>query len=140
MRTKACATPRVSCLGHIGRRFGEIEDDSWDVVQALAGSAHSDGRPRDAIERPEDTGWEDDEALRVLQAALATPEQRHAFESFVNELLRVLTHSILVTIDGGTEYSDAHGTPQLVHGDGQPFGEALHELFMDHLVDTGRHR
>lgn len=38
------------CLGHIGRRFGEIEDDSWDVVQALAGSAHSDGRPRDAID------------------------------------------------------------------------------------------
>lgn len=74
----------------------------------------------------------------MLHAALATPEQRPAFERFVDELLRVLTHSILVTIDGGTEYSDAHGTLQLLHGDGQPFGEALRELFIDHLLDTGR--
>jgi hypothetical protein len=93
-----------------------------------------------AVERPEDTGWEDEDVLRVLHAALATPEERHAFESFVNELLVALTHSILVTIDGGTAYSDAHGTPQLVHGDGQPFGEGLHELFIGHLLDTGRHR
>lgn len=93
-----------------------------------------------AVARPEDTGWEEEEALRVLHAALATPEQLYAFGSFVNEMLRVITHAILVTIDGGTEYSDAHGTPELVHGDGQPFGEALHELFVDHLLETGRHR
>lgn len=38
------------CLGHIGRRFGVIEDDSWDVVQALARSPRTDGRPRDAMD------------------------------------------------------------------------------------------
>jgi hypothetical protein len=38
------------CLGHIGRRFGVIEDESWKVVQALAGSARTDGRPADAID------------------------------------------------------------------------------------------
>lgn len=38
------------CLGHIGRRFGVIEDDSWEAVQALASSARTDGRPGDAID------------------------------------------------------------------------------------------
>jgi hypothetical protein len=38
------------CLGHIGRRFGVIENDSWEVIQALASSARTDGRPSDAID------------------------------------------------------------------------------------------
>lgn len=93
-----------------------------------------------AVRQPDEAKWEEVEALRVLRRALASPEQQQALESVVNELLRVLTHSILVTIDGGTEYAETYGTPQLVHGDGEPFGEALHELFIDHLFDTGRRR
>ena len=119
------------CMNEPDRAFFEDLAAKIDRMSADAATA---------ITRPEDTGWEERDALQVLHAALATPEQRHAFESFVNELLRVLTHSILVTIDGGTEYSDAHGTPQLVHANGQPFAEALHELFIDHLLDTERQR
>jgi hypothetical protein len=93
-----------------------------------------------AVRQPDEGKWDEVDALRVLRCALASSEQQQAFESVVNELLRVLTHSILVTIDGGTEYAETYGTPQLVHGDGEPFGEALHELFVEHLFDTGRHR
>lgn len=85
----------------------------------------------EAVRQPDETTWEEREALRVLHAAPATQAEQRAFQSFVNELLRVLTHSTLVTIDGGTEYADSHGTPRLTHGDGTPFGEALHELFME---------
>lgn len=91
-----------------------------------------------AVQQPADTDWHEEEALRVVREALTTPEQQRAYETVVNELLRVLTHSILVTIDGGTEYSEAYGTPRLLHGDGHPFGVAMHELFVDHLFDTGR--
>jgi hypothetical protein len=38
------------CLGHIGRRFGIVEDESWAVVRQLASSAGTDGRPQDAID------------------------------------------------------------------------------------------
>jgi hypothetical protein len=93
-----------------------------------------------AVRQPSGAEWEETEAFQVLSRALASAEQHEAFERVVGELLRVLTHSILVTIDGGTEYAERYGTPQLVHGDGEPFGAALHEFFIEHLFDTGRLR
>jgi hypothetical protein len=89
---------------------------------------------------PDEGKWDEVDALRVLHRALTSAEQQEAFERVVRELLRILTHSILVTIDGGTAYAESYGTPRLVHGDGEAFGEALHELFIEHLLHTGRHR
>jgi hypothetical protein len=93
-----------------------------------------------ALRNPESPQWEAQEELATLRTALTSPEQRRALETVVNEALRVLTHSILVTLDGGTEYADTYGTPQVLDREGRPFGDALHELFVDHLVESGRLR
>jgi hypothetical protein len=38
------------CLGHVGRRFGVVEDRSWELVLRLAADPATDGRPSDALE------------------------------------------------------------------------------------------
>ena len=46
-------------------------------------------------------------------------------------------HSTLVVVDGGTASAEI-GRVRLVDEGGEPLGEGLHELFVDHLFDTGR--
>jgi hypothetical protein len=77
-------------------------------------------------------------APATLAAAVRTPEQRQAFEAVVRETLTGLAHSIMVTLDGGSAYSDRLGSPRLLHGDGHPFVAGLHECLFDHLIRTGR--
>jgi hypothetical protein len=76
-------------------------------------------------------------AFEVLADALDTPETRGAFEHVVRDTLTGFAHSVMVTLDGGSTYSDA-GAPQLFHNDGRPFVSGLHEWFFDHLGRTGR--
>jgi hypothetical protein len=77
-------------------------------------------------------------AFAQVGAALDTPERRDAFEAVVRDTLIGLAHSIMVTLDGGGAYSDRLGSPQLLHGDGQPFASGLHDWLFEHLGRTGR--
>jgi hypothetical protein len=76
-------------------------------------------------------------AYTTLSEALTTPEQRDAFAAAVREALNGVAHSIMVTLDGGSAYAD-DGAPQLLHPDGTPFPEGLHEWLFAHLAETGR--
>jgi hypothetical protein len=67
-----------------------------------------------------------------------TPEQRNAFQAVVRQTLTGLAHSIMVTLDGGSAYSDRLGSPRLLHVDGHPFVAGLHERLFDHLSRPGR--
>lgn len=37
------------CIGHIGRRFGEVGDDTYAVLLKLVQATDSDGRPSDGL-------------------------------------------------------------------------------------------
>jgi hypothetical protein len=100
--------------------------DSW-VEAALGG-----------LQDPASSSYEKKAALASVAATVRTPEQRDAFETVVRETLTGLAHSIMVTLDGGSAYSDRHGSPRLLHGNGQPFVAGLHEWLFDHLSRTGR--
>jgi hypothetical protein len=89
---------------------------------------------------PASTNYQARGALTIIADALRAPEQREAFEAVLRETLTGLAHSIMVTLDGGSEYSEGLGSPQLRHGDGQPFVAGLHEWLFDHLSRTGRLR
>jgi hypothetical protein len=77
-------------------------------------------------------------AYATLSPALAAPQQLTAFETVVRDALTGLAHSIMVTLDGGSAYSDRWGPPQLRHGDGHEFASGLHEWLFEHLGNTGR--
>ena len=53
------------------------------------------------------------------------------------EGMRGLLNSVLTTIDGGTASAEV-GRVELTDADGRALAEGLHELFVDHLFDTGR--
>lgn len=53
------------------------------------------------------------------------------------EGMRGLLNSVLATIDGGTASADV-GHLELTDADGRALAHGLHELFVDHLFDTGR--
>jgi NAD(P)-dependent dehydrogenase (short-subunit alcohol dehydrogenase family) len=73
----------------------------------------------------------------TLASAVATTEQRQALQSATRAALVGLADSIMVTLDGGTAYSN-HGAPTLLHPDGTPFPEGLHEGLVEYLDATGR--
>lgn len=77
------------------------------------------------------------EAFEQLRSKLTTKEEIEAFASAVSEIVHVAVHSVLVTIDGGSASAEI-GRVLLVDESGSPLGDGLHELFVDHLFDTGR--
>ncbi len=60
------------------------------------------------------------EAFECLSRVLRTPEEQRAFELAVRDLLTGMAHSIMVTLDGRSAYSE-EDSPQLSHSDGRPF-------------------
>jgi len=97
--------------------------------------------------------WVDTVANTVADPQGSTPwmEEREPFER-LNEALdgrvddlrpvlaegmRGLLNSVLTTIDGGTASAEV-GRVELTDADGRVLAEVLHELFVDHLFDTGR--
>lgn len=55
------------------------------------------------------------------------------------EAMQGLLHSALTTLDGGTASAEI-GRVRLVDDSGEELAEGLHELFVDHLLATGRLR
>src|ERR671914_686229 len=106
-----------------------------DIARSIDGWAEAAVH---GLRDPASSSLEGKAGLVTLAAAVRTPEQRDAFEAVMRETLTGLAHSIMVTLDGGSAYSDRLGSPRLLHGDGQPFVAGLHEWLFDHLSRTGR--
>ena len=97
--------------------------------------------------------WIDTVAETVADPQASSPwmEEREPFERLhaaldgrVDDLrpvlaegMRGLLNSVLTTIDGGTASAEV-GRVELTDADGRALAEGLHELFVDHLFDTGR--
>lgn len=77
------------------------------------------------------------EAFARLRSRLTSEADREAFASAVAEIVDVAVLSILVAIDGGSASAEV-GRVELVDETGQSLGDGLHELYVDHLFDTGR--
>ena len=60
-----------------------------------------------------------------------------AVAAVIEDFVQVALHSVLVAIDGGTASAEV-GRVHLVDAAGESLGEGLHELFVDHLFETGR--
>ncbi len=89
------------------------------------------------VESPQDSSrWMEDMApYQRLSEALGgrTVELRLALE----EGMRGLLLSALVIVDGGTASAEI-GRVHLTDTEGHELAEGLHELFVDHLIETGR--
>ena len=82
--------------------------------------------------------WADrPEVYERLRACLTSDDDVAAFADAVRECVQVAIHSVLVAIDGGSASAEV-GVVQLVDEEGRSLGEGLHELWVDHLFDTGR--
>ncbi len=77
------------------------------------------------------------EAVSVLRSVLSSPEQIEALETVATDLVHIALHSALVVIDGGAASAEG-GSLRLVDEHGESVGEGLHELFVDHLFESGR--
>jgi hypothetical protein len=77
------------------------------------------------------------EAVTVLRGVLSRPAQVEAMATLAVELVHIALHSALVAIDGGSASAEV-GNLYLVGADGRSIGEALHEDYVDHLLETGQ--
>lgn len=76
-------------------------------------------------------GWQDDEvheAAERLRTRLSDPEDLQAFDALLRWALNGLTHSALVTLDGGS--ADCP-TMDVQDSAGRSLGDALHEEWPD---------
>jgi len=89
----------------------------------------------------QDLRWTDDaEAFkRIQQPAKQAGLAPKDLETVLRECFRGFAVSALTILDGGTELA-VHGRVRLVDEGGVPLGEGLHDLFVEHLLDTGRMR
>jgi hypothetical protein len=104
-------------------------------------AAHVD-RWTEAARKAMDTGadltWTDDETpYRRLGELLGAREANADFVTVVREVLYGCIHTTLTTLEGGTRLAES-GTLDLVDENGQSLLGGLDELFISHLVATGR--
>jgi hypothetical protein len=96
------------------------------------------GNAREALSGPEVPAWvENEAAVATLRATLRSRDQVDALATFVKEMVHEAVHSVLVAIDGGSASAEV-GRVELVNEAGVPLGDALHELYVDYLLETGR--
>lgn len=76
-------------------------------------------------------------AFDRLRLRVRSPEDIEAFATAVEEFVHVALHSALVVVGGGAASAEV-GRVRLVGEDGEPLGEGLVELFVDHLFASGR--
>ncbi len=83
-----------------------------------------------------DVPWsEKPEAWAKLSSLLTTPEAKAAFITAVSELLSGLTHSTLVTLDGGSALAETTSLT-IRDADGHEFVDFLHEFWPEVDGDT----
>lgn len=85
-----------------------------------------------------DLTWsEDPESFRALAAKLSSPALRPHVERALRNLLYGQLHSVLVMFDGGSSLANETNLT-IADDNGDQYPEGLHELFVQHLFETGR--
>ena len=93
---------------------------------------------RKAIEPGADLIWTDDEKpYRRLGEVLRAQDASTDFVTIVRELLYGCVHTTLTTLEGGTKLAEFQRI-DLVDETGRSLLGGLDELFISHLVETGR--
>ena len=94
----------------------------------------------DELKRRRDLFLEDAAQAHDLGLEVAVREAQHGkdAEAVARASLHACLHSLLVTLDRGTQLAD-HFLVFVVDEDGNVLSHALHEDFTDHLFDTGRY-
>jgi hypothetical protein len=93
---------------------------------------------REALSGPEVPAWvESEDAVATLRASLKSRDQVDAMATFVRDMVHEAVHSVLVAIDGGSASAEV-GRVHLADERGASLGDALHEYYVDYLLDTGR--
>jgi hypothetical protein len=89
------------------------------------------------VESPDESSpWMDDRApFERLSESLGG--RTDDLRPVLAEAMRGLLNSVLTTLDGGTASAEIDRI-QLVDSSGQVLAEGLHELFVNHLFETGR--
>ena len=77
------------------------------------------------------------EAFKRIRPILADGNLSNAFETVIREGMQGLLHSILVTFDGGSKLAEKTSLT-ITDSDGNEFDKHLLELFVTHLINTGR--
>lgn len=76
-------------------------------------------------------------AFELLRSKLTSHEDADAFAAAVQDFVHIALHSVLVAVDGGSASAEV-GRVRLVDVEGRSLGDGLHELFVEHLFETGR--
>jgi hypothetical protein len=91
----------------------------------------------EALCEPRDLGWSDSpEAYRIIAGALRQHGCGAEIRVTMEELMRGLVHSLLVILDGGTDL--ARQVTLTVQANGESVPAGIHELWVGHLIDSGR--
>lgn len=115
--------PEREFFEDLGREF-----DAWARVAS------------EAVSRTDpDLTWAGEAAPAIgrLREALATPDLVEAFDVSMRQVLTGLLHSVMVSLDGGTQLADRVRL-RLETQDGHEMGPGLNELLFEHFQDTGR--
>lgn len=104
--------------------LAQSEDWSRERARALM----ADNRPVMTV---------DSESVEILRRSLSSDQEADAFARVVTDFVHIALHSALVAIDGGCASAEV-GSLELVEVGGDTLPGGLHELYVDHLFDTGR--
>lgn len=104
------------------------ELDGWSVAAV------------DAVSRKEaDLKWAGAAAasFELLRESLPSPTLVNAYKEALRVVLTGLLHSVMVSLDGGTQLADTVRL-RVQTEDGVTLGPGLNELLFEHLHETGR--
>jgi hypothetical protein len=74
-----------------------------------------------------------------VAGAMRDPAAAAALERVVRKIVHAVTHSVMVTLDGGSLSAEHSAGPvRLVDRKGGEARPGLHEWYVDHLFETGR--
>jgi hypothetical protein len=113
------------------RAFFEDVAQSEDLARELARSGVTDNQAIHGEERAE--------PFQLLAERLDTDEAVDAFVHAVGEIVGTVVHSIMVTLDGGSQSAVLDSGPvRLIDAHGQEARPGVHEWYTDYLFETGR--
>ncbi|MFC0864197.1 hypothetical protein ACFHYQ_18025 [Sphaerimonospora cavernae] len=85
-----------------------------------------------------DIAWADNQrAVGAIRGLLVDSEHAEEVNAAIFEVMRGLMHSALSVFDGATQSAEI-GRVFIVDEAGEAVSGALHELFVEHLFETGR--
>lgn len=93
----------------------------------------------ESLNEDADLVWSDyEEEYNLLRSRLTSKEEKEVFRKIVDELIKGVIHSFLVTIDGGDNLSEKYNLDLIDNNTKKSLkgNTALHEEFYNYLIDV----